>query len=144
MTTPTERANIALRNEANELIALIGEKPPHFWRCLAEAATAKIPPTPQAKQPIARPVPPAKLPARTPGTVTIPLQNSRYDEALELIESIEELAEQVPERGQEFAESAVETAKSIGETIEERGSVTPSQFQALENIQVALSNWIRD
>ncbi len=131
------QANIALRAEAAEVVALIGNKPPHFWHCLAELAREKVTPIPQAA---AKPQPAARK------GITIPLADSRCDpdEALELIAEIEELAEQVPERGREFAESAVETAKSIGETIEQRQSVTPSQYKALENIEVALSNWLHD
>lgn len=37
------RLNIALREEANELIALVGDKPDRFWECLIDGARKKLP-----------------------------------------------------------------------------------------------------
>lgn len=161
-------ANIALRREAQEVIDLIGEKPAHFWRCLAEIAKDKFAPLPPA---IPQHFNPKLHCATCCGTgadgqfaghecrscggtgnkqppppakgITVNISDPRYDKALELISEISELAGQMPDRGQDFAESAVETAGGIEETIEERGIVTPSQISALENIRDGLSRWFR-
>jgi hypothetical protein len=40
--TEAERQNVALRREAQEFVDLLDEHPEHFWRCLSEAALAKV------------------------------------------------------------------------------------------------------
>jgi hypothetical protein len=40
--TEAERQNVALRREAQEFVDLLDEHQEHFWRCLSEAALAKV------------------------------------------------------------------------------------------------------
>jgi hypothetical protein len=46
--TEAERQNVALRTEAQEYVDLLDDRPPHFWRCLAEAAAARTKARPAA------------------------------------------------------------------------------------------------
>lgn len=66
-----------------------------------------------------------------------------WEDALDLVEEIENEAEDVPERGEDFAASVVEKAKDIGATIEERSHVTDAQQGALDNMLAGLQRWTR-
>ena len=70
------------------------------------------------------------------------------DEALELCDEILRMIEEdVPERAHDkapdFFEGVEEKVKSISETIEQSGQATDRQIAALENMQAAVSKWIR-
>lgn len=67
-----------------------------------------------------------------------------WEEALSLVEQIEEEAECVPERGEDFAASVLDKAKAIGRTIDELEHVTEAQMAALENMLSGLERWTRN
>ncbi len=49
--TTTITANIIARQDAEEIIAFIGEKPQRFWEILAQHAAAKLPAKPAERKP---------------------------------------------------------------------------------------------
>lgn len=120
--------NKAMREEAEQLVALIGEKPVRFWQELIAAAEAKIP------SPL-RPEP-------SPPTMPRPASDD-YAEAGELAEWIDEHYTAVPSRAAEWADDVADTARSIYRTIDERSRVTERQLEALRNIKNALEAWMR-
>ena len=67
-----------------------------------------------------------------------------WEDALNLVEKIEEEAECVPERGEDFAASVLDKAKAIGATIDEREHVTEAQMDALKNMLSGLERWTRN
>lgn len=67
-------------------------------------------------------------------------------DALNMVEEICDLADDIelPDAAIDYAESVAEKARSIGESVEERGSCTEGQLEALDNMLVGLKRWFRD
>jgi hypothetical protein len=62
-------------------------------------------------------------------------------EALDLVDSIENLAGDLPEEGRDFGESVTEKANDIAENIRRHRRVTDKQLGALENMLGGLERW---
>lgn len=141
-------SNKADRIEAEEFVAMLGDKPIRFWEVLAHLANGKAQqskPAPVAAAPQTQP------PRRPPGTVRVKLagnsesdKRSRVDYALQLAEQIESAADEVPDEGQEFASDVAKKAEDIAATIESTNRASDAQVTALENMLSGLQRWIRD
>ena len=66
------------------------------------------------------------------------------EEALALIDEIEELAASICSNGADYAESVLGTAHSIGASVEKANSATPGQITALSNMVSGLQAWFHD
>jgi hypothetical protein len=134
--------NMLCRQQAEEMISFIGEKPRRFWECLAGMVNAKL----SVGQPAPATQPPAtsKFGRNISPPDDSPERGVRVRRAIELCDEIDEMANEVPEPGFDFAESVRERAKAIGETVERLGRVTDAQTQALLNMRDGLAAWLHD
>jgi hypothetical protein len=105
-----------------------------FWRLMLESVQKNLP-----LAPVLLPAEPEKPKEQKP-----PRCSASYDEAMGLIDEIEDLAGSICENGQDFASSVEAKAVSIGESVERAGSATDGQLQALANMAEGLRAWFHD
>jgi hypothetical protein len=149
ITRETAEHNKQCRQDAEEMMQFIGDRPLRFWECLAGMIAAK---RSMLGGKIENEDQPKLSPDSSPGRsarsgrsdATAGGNQTDVEAALELVDEIEELAEQMPSAGQEFAESVLANAKSIAATIERSGRVSPAQRKALNNFADGLAAWIHD
>lgn len=70
--------------------------------------------------------------------------SASHDEAMALIDEIEDLACSICEAGQDFADSVSSKAADIATSVERSGSATDGQLQALQNMLEGLQRWFHD
>lgn len=114
-----------------------------FWRLMLESVRKNLPAEPSGtptEPPEGSGTPEKQKQKKKPVLTT----STSYDDAMALIDEIEDLAGSICENGQDFASSVEEKATSIGESVERAGSATDGQLQALENMVEGLRAWFHD
>lgn len=67
-----------------------------------------------------------------------------FEEALGLVDEIQDALGELPEEAEDFADGVEKRSQSIGEWVEKNNHVTPGQMTALQNMLDGCHRWIRE